>query len=319
MYYGLIPGQWILSLSLALVLRGCPGCTGAGVKSGRRGRVCADGGRVIRVAYEGYDLLRIDVRGGVLRATIDNPPINLLDLGLIAEFGRLIEDLRRDDDIKVVIVDSADEEFFVAHADVTLLERLPTDDQSLHDRLSYFHSFLEAWRTMPKATIAVIEGAARGGGSELALSCDMRFAALGRAVLAQPEIMVGLVTGGAATQRLPGLVGRARALEILLGGQDIDAGTAAQWGYVNRALPPDELRPFVDALAVRIASFPAGLIAAFKAVVDAGLPDPVAALNLEDQAFRRSLGSGEARRRMRAFLDAGGQTRDVELAPFPLL
>jgi enoyl-CoA hydratase/carnithine racemase len=271
------------------------------------------------VAYEGYDLLHIDVRGGVLRATIDNPPINLLDLGLVVEFGRLLEDLRGDDDVKVVIVDSADEEFFVAHADVTLLERLPTDDRSLHDRLSDFHSLIEAWRTMPKATIAVIEGAARGGGSELALSFDMRFAALGRAVLAQPEIVVGLVTGGAATQRLPSLVGRARALEILLGGQDIDAGTAAQWGYVNRALPPDELRPFVDALAVRIASFPAELIATFKAVVDAGLPDPVAVLNLEDQAFRRSLGSDEGRRRMRAFLDAGGQTRDVELAPFPLL
>jgi enoyl-CoA hydratase/carnithine racemase len=271
------------------------------------------------VAYEGYDLLHIDIRDGLLRATIDNPPINLLDLPLIVEFGRLTEDLRGDDDVKVVVVDSADDKFFIAHADVSLLEQLPTDDQSLHDRLSDFHGLIEAWRKMPKATIAVIEGIARGGGSELALSCDMRFAAQGRAVLAQPEIAVGLVTGGGATQRLPALVGRARALEILLGGQDIDAATAAQWGYVNRALPPDELRPFVDALALRIASFPAELIAAFKAVVEAGLSDPVAALNLEDEAFRRSLGSDEGRRRMGAFLDAGGQTREVELAPFPLL
>jgi enoyl-CoA hydratase/carnithine racemase len=278
-----------------------------------------EGAKVTAVAYEGYDLLRIEIRDAVLRATIDNPPINLLDLPLIVEFGRLIEELRRDDDIKVVIVDSADEEIFVAHADVTLLEQLPIDDDSLHDRLSDFHALVEAWRTMPKATIAVIEGVARGGGSELVLSFDMRFAALGRAVLAQPEIAAGLVTGGAATQRLPNLVGRARALEILLGGDDIDAATAAQWGYVNRALPADELRPFVDALAVRIASFPAEVIAMFKAVVDAGLPDPLAPLNLEDQAFRRSLGSDEGRRRMRAFLEAGGQTREVELMPFPLL
>lgn len=274
---------------------------------------------VSHMTYGSYDLLQIDVQDGVMRATIDNPPINLLDVGLIVEFGRLIEDLRNDDTVKVVVVDSADEEFFVAHADVALLERFPIDDQALHDRLSSFHNLIEAWRTMPKATIALIEGVARGGGSELALSFDMRFAAQGKAILAQPEIAVGLVTGGGASQRLPLLVGRARALEILLGGQDIDADTAAQWGYVNRAMPPDELRPFVDALALRIASFPVELIAAFKSLVDAGLPNPVAMLNLEDQAFRRSLSSDEGRRRMRAFLEAGGQTRNFELAPFPLL
>jgi enoyl-CoA hydratase/carnithine racemase len=185
------------------------------------------------VPYDGYSLLRISVDGGVCRATIDHPPINLADLALILEADRFSEEVAADDDVRVVIVDSADPEFFVAHADVTLLQGLPTDDVALHDELSAFHTVVERFRTMPKVTIAVVEGIARGGGSELALSCDLRFAATGRAVFAQPEVAVGIIPGGGATQRLPGLVGRGRALEIVLGGQDVDATTAARWGLVN--------------------------------------------------------------------------------------
>ena len=182
----------------------------------------------------------------ICRATIDNPPINLADLNLFGEVGRFALEVAADDDVHVVLVDSADPDFFVAHADVTMLQALPTDDTSLHDELSAFHTVVELFRTMPKATIAVIEGIARGGGSEFALSFDMRFAALGKARFAQPEVAVGIIPGGGATQRLPRLIGRARALEMMLGGMDIDAATAEAWGYVNRALPPDELRPFVD-------------------------------------------------------------------------
>jgi enoyl-CoA hydratase/carnithine racemase len=112
----------------------------------------------------------------------------------------------------------------------------------------------EAFRTMPKATIAVIEGRVGGGGSELALSCDMRFAALGQAVLNQPEVALGIIPGGTGTARLGRLAGRSRALEIILGCADFDAATAERFGWVNRALPPDELWPFVDRLAARIAS-----------------------------------------------------------------
>jgi enoyl-CoA hydratase/carnithine racemase len=108
---------------------------------------------------------------------------------------------------------------------------------------------------MPKATIAVIEGIARGGGSELAMAFDMRFAALNKARLAQPEVALGIIPCGGGTQRLPQLVGRARAMEVILGCDDIDAATAEAWGYVNRALPADQLRPFVDQLANRIASY----------------------------------------------------------------
>jgi enoyl-CoA hydratase/carnithine racemase len=269
------------------------------------------------MAYDGYDTLRISVADGIARATIDNPPINLADLGLIVEMDRFGREVAADDDVRVVIVDSADPEFFVAHADVTLLQGLPTDDVELHDELSMFHAIVERFRTMPKVTIAVIEGIARGGGSEFALAFDLRFAALGRAVFAQPEIVVGIIPGGGATQRLPRLVGRARALEVVLGGDDVDAATAERWGYVNRALPPDELGPFVDALAARIASFPASVIARAKQAVDAALADPVPGLNREDQLFRETMAGPEAARRMQAFMDAGGQTREVELGGFP--
>jgi enoyl-CoA hydratase/carnithine racemase len=269
------------------------------------------------MGYDDYSLLRISVDGGICRATLDNPPINLADLALILEIDRFAQEVGADDNVKVVVVDSADPDFFVAHADVTLLQGLPTDDTSLHDELSAFHSIVERFRTMPKATIAVIEGIARGGGSEFALAFDMRFAALGQAVLAQPEVAVGIIPGGGATQRLPHLVGRGRALEIILGANDLDAATAERWGYVNRALPPDELRPFVDALATRIASFPLEVIARAKQAVDTALGDPTRGLNVEDWLFRQTLAAPDAPQRMQAFMDAGGQTRAVEAGPSP--
>ncbi len=171
---------------------------------------------------------------------------------------------------------------------------------------------VERLRTMPKATIAKLAGIARGGGSELALSCDMRFGALGRCVLAQPEVALGLIPGGGGTQRLPRLVGRARALEIVLGCEDVPADLAERWGFLNRALPPAELDGFVDALALRIASFPAESIALAKRAVDAADETVVAGLLEEADAFNRSLTVPAARRRMAAFLANGGQTPDVE-------
>ena len=167
--------------------------------------------------YDGYQRIRISLADGICRATIDNPPINLLDVNLILELGRFAGQVASDEDVRVVVVDSADPDFFIAHADITLIQALPRDDTSLHDELTPFHAMLEAFRTMPKATIAVIEGIARGGGSELAMAFDMRFAALGKALLGQPEVALGIIPGGGGTQRLPRLVGRARALEVVLG------------------------------------------------------------------------------------------------------
>jgi enoyl-CoA hydratase/carnithine racemase len=268
--------------------------------------------------YGNYQRLHVSVDDGICRVTVDNPPMNLLDGGLIVELGLFTAQVAADDDVRVVIVDSADPDFFVAHADLELIQGLPTDDDTLHDDLSPFNAVVDTLRTMPKATIAVIEGIARGGGSELAMACDMRFAALGKAVLAQPEVAVGIIPGGGGTQRLPRLVGRARALELVLGCGDVDAATADAWGYVNRALPPERLRPYVDDLAVRIASFPRDVVAAAKRAVDAAVGDPVPGLCVEDQLFRQTLTGPAAAERMQAFLDNGGQTREVEARELPL-
>jgi enoyl-CoA hydratase/carnithine racemase len=268
------------------------------------------------MAYDDYQLIRIAVAGGICRATIDHPPINLLDLQLLDEIGRLTQEVAADDEVRVLIVDSADPEFFIAHADVSLIQGLPADDIALHDELTPFNAAMERFRTLPKATIAVIEGTARGGGCEFAMAFDMRYAALGTTVLGHPEVAVGIIPAGGGTQRLPGLVGRGRALEVILGCRDIDAETAEAWGYVNRALPADELRRFVDKLATRIASCPPTAVAAAKRAVDVALDeqtDLTTGLRIEDQLMRETLAQPAAQERLQATLDAGAQTRDFEL------
>jgi enoyl-CoA hydratase/carnithine racemase len=170
----------------------------------------------------------------------------------------------------------------------------------------------ERFRRMPKAVIAEIGGRVGGGGSELAMSCDMRFGARGRTVVSQPEVALGILPGGTGTQRLPRLVGRGRALELILGCDDLDADAAERWGWLNRALAPGELRPFVSRLARRIASFPAGAVAAAKRAVLAAEPDWSEGLLDESLAFQELHRTAEAQRALRRFLERGGQTRAGE-------
>ena len=144
------------------------------------------------------------------------------------------------------------------------------------------------------------------------MAFDMRYAALGTTVLGHPEVAVGIIPGGGGTQRLPRLVGRGRALEVILGCRDVDAETAEAWGYVDRALPPDELRRFVDKLATGIASCPLTAISAAKRAVDVAL-DEQTGLRVEDQLMREALAQPVARERLQAILDAGAQTREFEL------
>ena len=264
------------------------------------------------MAYDGYECLRIAVDGGVAWATIDHPPLNLFDFALIQEMDRAGRELEADPAVRVVVFQSANPDFFIAHADVALIQTLPTTPPPRPKRLGLFHAMVDRFRTMPKTTIGKIEGIARGGGSEFLLSLDMRFAALGRAVLAQPEVALGIIPGGSGTQRLPRLVGRGRALEIVLGCDDFPADVAERYGYVNRALPPAELGPFVERLARRIASFPAEAIALAKTAVAAAEPSPVDGLLEEADCFNRSLATAAAQERMARFLAAGGQTPTVE-------
>jgi enoyl-CoA hydratase/carnithine racemase len=266
------------------------------------------------MTYDGYETLRVAVADGVARVTIDHPPINLFDLALMLELSRFGEEVAADHAVRVVVADSANADFFIAHADVSLILGLPRESrEGANSELGFFHAMVDRFRTMPKATIAIIEGRVRGGGSEFVSSFDMRFASRSRAVFGQPEVALGIIPGGSGTQRLPLLVGRARALEIILGGADVDGAVAEQWGWVNRALPDAELRPFVESLAARIASFPANAVAAAKESVNNALLDPVPGLCAEELLFSQCLLDPEAIRRMERFMEVGGQTREVEL------
>jgi enoyl-CoA hydratase/carnithine racemase len=259
-------------------------------------------------------MLAVRITDGVARVDVDNPPINLLTVPLMRELARVADELAEDPDVRVVVLGSANADFFIAHFDVEAILRFPTSGPAQREpELNVLHAMCERFRTMPKATIAKIGGRVGGGGSELAASCDMRFGALGRTVVNQMEVALGILPAGTGTQRLPRLVGRGRALEMILGSDDIDAATAERWGYLNRTLPPDELDPFVDELARRIASFPPGAVARAKQSVLNAEPDPHDALVEEAFLFQEALRLPEAATAMRRFLALGGQTTAAEL------
>ena len=203
------------------------------------------------------------------RITFDNPPLNLMGPEFVLEFREIMTALEADEQVKVVVFDSAVEGFFLNHSDfLAKLEDLT--------RIPQGPTGLEAWPDIlvrltnaPVATIAMIRGRATGNGSELALACDMSFASREKAILSQWEVGVGMVAGGGPMARLPRQIGRARALEVLLGSDDIGGDLAEAYGYVNRSLPDAELEGFVDALATRIASFDKWAIANTKRLVNA--------------------------------------------------
>lgn len=266
------------------------------------------------MAYEGYQFLKIRVDRGVTFVTIDNPPINLLTLELCAELVRLAGEILADDQVRVTVFDSANPDFFIAHFDVNVLAMLGGQPLPPTPELNDLCKVTEIFRRMPKVSIAKIEGRTRGGGSEFVLGLDMRFGAIGKAVLGQPEVGVGIIPGGGGTQRLPRLLGQARALEVVLGCSDFPAELAERYGYINRALPPDELTPFVEELAYRIATFPAEAIALGKKSVQNAEEMSIAeGLWEETILFTQAIQSAPAQARMKRFIELGGQTREVEL------
>jgi enoyl-CoA hydratase/carnithine racemase len=208
------------------------------------------------------------------RVTFDNPPLNLMGPEFVLQFKEIITALETDDQVKVVVFDSAVEGFFLNHSDflakledLTAIPPGPTGLQAWPDIL------VRLTRT-PVVSIALIRGRATGNGSEIALACDMSFASREKAILSQWEVGVGLVAGGGPMTRLPRLIGRGRALEVLLGSDDIRGDLAESYGYVNRSLPDAELDEFVDTLASRIASFDKWAIGNTKRLVNAASLPP---------------------------------------------
>jgi enoyl-CoA hydratase/carnithine racemase len=263
------------------------------------------------MAYDTLTCLGVDVDDGVAWATIDHPPMNLWDAALTGDLVALIGAFEADEQARVLVLTSADPEYFIAHADVAMILALPADATATPGRPAPVNQLLERFRLMPKVSIAVLRGIARGGGSEIALACDLRVATPG-ARLAQPEVALGIIPGAGGTQRLTRLVGRARALEIVLGCGDVTGDEAAAIGYVNRVVDDASIDDVVRALARRIAAMPPYAVAAAKRAVDAALPDPTPGLAVEGAAFHEVREHPDAERRMRDFLAAGGQTRDGE-------
>lgn len=261
------------------------------------------------MSYEELDSLRFEIEGGVARVTIDHPPINLLDLELMRQLSQAGRLLAVDDRVRVIVFDSANPDFFIAHADVSMIREMPSDEP---EGMSGFQRVTERYRNMSKVSIGKLEGCARGGGSEFLLSLDMRFAARGKATVSQPEVGLGILPGGSGTQRLAHLMGRSRALEAVLGCEDFDADLAEHYGWVNRSFDPSELGPFVDALAKRIASFPPVALAEAKRAVVAAEGNVADRLELENRLFHTTLRDPAAKKRMGRFLRVGGQTPEYE-------
>lgn len=239
------------------------------------------------------------------RVTLDNPPLNIFGPEAIPQLNAIVTALETEKDVKVVVFDSAVEGFFLTHYDFlakledsTRIPPGPTGLQALPDMLVRLSR-------APVVSIASIRGRATGVGSELALASDMRFVSREKAILSQWEVGAGLVPGGGPMARLPRLVGRGRALEILMSADDIRGDIAELYGYVNRALPDAELDGFVDALATRIASFDKEAIAATKRLVDVASLPPDAEIAPEWDAFLASVERPASHRRIMTLLERG--------------
>jgi enoyl-CoA hydratase/carnithine racemase len=213
--------------------------------------------------------LSIDRRTpGYCRVTFDHPPINTLTATTVAELAELVDLIEQDADLNVVVFDSANPDFYLAHYDT---EHDPARTVALGAGPTGMHAWLDLLVRLsraPAVSIASIRGRVRGAGSEFVLACDMRFASRENALLGQFEVGTGVVPGGGPMARLPRLIGRGRALEILLVADDVDAARAEQYGYVNRAIADHRLDDEVDEIASRLARFDHDAIARTKSYVD---------------------------------------------------
>jgi len=219
------------------------------------------------MSYDGFTTFKVEVKEGVAWVTFDFPPVNIQGKPMLDDLKGLAAKLENDKDIKVAVFQSAHPDIFVAHADIDMLCEIPAEERKRDEPILYLQQVLQRISALPQATIAKVEGMARGGGHEFMLACDMRFAARGKAVFMQMEVGMGIVPCGGGTQRITKQVGMGRALEIILGAHDFDADLAERYGTINRSLDPVEIGPFVEELANRIAKFPSGSIAACKRAV----------------------------------------------------
>ena len=246
------------------------------------------------------------------RVTFDNPPINVMGPEMVREFQGLIGALEADEDVRVVVFDSAVQDYFLNHSDFQAKLEDLTSMPAGPTGLPPWPDFLVRLTRLPVASIALVRGRATGNGSEITLACDMSFASREKAIISQWEVGVGMIPGGGPMARLPQLIGRNRALEVLLSSEDIRGEQAEAYGYVNRALPDAELDAYVEALATRIAKFDKWAIANTKRLVNTSLP-PEVEIGAGWDACIASLGRPAAQNTIKALTDRGFQKPgDVE-------
>jgi enoyl-CoA hydratase/carnithine racemase len=254
--------------------------------------------------------LRATSHGGIVSVVIDHPPTNLLDGSLLEGLRSLLDHLEGEPSVRVVIFRSADPDFFVMHGDVDLLVGLHPAYVPVVEANPAAVT-LQRIALAPFVSIGLLDGAARGGGSEMLCAMDVRFGTE-RAVIGQPEVAMGILPGAGGTARWPRLVGRSRALDILLTGRDVQAAELLALGWLLAIGPPERIEEELAAFAARIARMPAASVAAVKRVVNAAPAGIDATLVTESDELGRLLASGGHREPMRRFLDAGGQTRAGE-------
>lgn len=255
-----------------------------------------------------YEQLRVTRTSPALwRVAFDAPPINLIGLQMVVELRELLDDLESDPLVSVVVFESAIEDYFLAHwdiaADPELVNSLPQGPTGYHPWVD----ILIRLSKVPAITISAIRGRARGAGSEFVLATDLRFASREKAVLGQFEVGAGAVPGGGTPSRLPRLIGRGRALEILVGAGDYDGGLAERYGYVNRALPDAELGDFVTAFAERVSRFDLRAVQEVKTFVNAVSLAPDEEFPPQMDAFWVSASRPETQERARQLFARGLQ------------
>ena len=260
-----------------------------------------------------FETLNIRQERAVLFADIAAPPMNLLGPELVRDLVTLIQRAEADDAVQVLVFRSDDPDYFISHVDLTRITEYRAEAAKLTGEASIamLFRYLSASRLV---TIAQIEGRVRAAGSEFVLSCDMRFAARESALFGQFEPAFGLLPGGGGAEHLTRLMGRARALEVMLSAEDYDAELAERYGWINRALPADALADFVSSLAHRIAGFPAAGHVLVKNRVNAIALAPVEDFRRDSDLFAEGVRAPEAQRRISVAMKHGLQTRDAELA-----
>ena len=259
-----------------------------------------------------FETLKVSTEGAVLFVEIAAPPMNLLGPELVRDLVSLIQRAEADEAVKVLVFKSADADYFISHVDVTKIKEYRAEAAKLTGEASIalLFRYLSASRLV---TIAQIEGRVRAGGNEFVLACDMRFGAREKAIFSQFEPSFGVIPGGGGVQYLARLLGRARALEVMLSGEDYDADLAERYGWINRALPADALGDFVSSLAHRIAGFPAAGHVVVKDRVNAIALAPVEDFRRDSDLFDEGVRNPEFQRRAQAIFEHGFQTRDAEI------